>query len=68
MFGKTRPYGAGKPSQKLKVFDMHKNETTVYESISKAALALDVHDRAVSRYLKGTQKKPYKNRYIFTKI
>jgi len=55
-------------SQQIQVLDNTTNQTTVYESISEAAIALDVKQPSLCRYLKGTQVKPYKNRYIFSKI
>lgn len=66
--GQMRVEGAGKPSQKLEVFDNKTNLTTAYESISEAALALYIKPSRISTYLRNNQKKPYKGRYIFKKI
>jgi len=41
---------------------------TIYNSLSEAARALNIADRAISQYFTRNQKKPYKGRYIFTKI
>src|SRR6266705_6051247 len=65
--GQPRPEGSGRPCQAIEVVDIHKNETTVYESMGKAALALGVHIQAIRKYIKGTRKNPFKNRYIITK-
>lgn len=67
-FGKPRPEGAGKPSQKLQVFDRDTNVITLYSSISEAAEALNIDPRRISMYFSRNQVKPYKKRYIFTKI
>jgi hypothetical protein len=44
MFGKSkpRPEGAGRPSQKIEVFDKEKNQTTTYDSTGAAARALNI--------------------------
>jgi group I intron endonuclease len=65
--GQPRPEGAGKPSQKIYVFDKDKNETTVYESISEAAIALNINQSIISLYFSRNQQKPYKGRYTFKK-
>lgn len=67
-FGKPRPEGAGKPYQKLQVFDKDRNVITLYSSISEAAKALNINPRRISMYFSRNQAKPYKKRYIFTKI
>jgi len=67
-FGKPRPEGAGKPSQKLQVFDKDTNVTTLYPSISEAARVLNIDPRRIYMYFSRNQAKPYKKRYIFTKV
>jgi hypothetical protein len=50
------------------------NITTIYNSFSLAAKALNIHPSRIKKYftqgakLLRPQKKPYKGRYIFTKI
>jgi hypothetical protein len=39
-----------------------------YESTREAGRALNIDSSIISRYLRNNQKKPYKGRYIFTKI
>jgi group I intron endonuclease len=65
MFGVPRPEGAGSPSQPIEVVDMEKNETTIYNSMSEAARALNINKSRISTYFSNNQKKPYKGRYIF---
>jgi hypothetical protein len=66
MFGKPRPERAGRPSQKIEVFDNKNNITTLYDSISAAALALDLKPSRITQFLiKNKKKKPYQGRYIF---
>jgi hypothetical protein len=68
MFGKPRPAGAGSPSQHIQVTDLEKDTSTIYNSMSEAAKALNIDVRIMSRYFSNNQKKPYKKRYVFTKI
>ena len=67
MFGKPRPEGAGSPSQKIEVTDIKNNITTKYDSISSAALALNIRKSTISIYFARNQKL-YKNQYIFKKV
>lgn len=57
MFGKPKPAGAGKPVQKVEVFDQETNQTTCYDSISAAAQALGIRYEAIKNYLANNQKK-----------
>jgi group I intron endonuclease len=68
MYGVPKPEGAGKSSVKLQVFDKETNETTIYSSISEAARVLNIEPRRIFMYFSRNQIKPYKNRYVFTKI
>jgi group I intron endonuclease len=68
MFGKARPAGAGSPSQQIEVTDLEEKTTTTYNSISEAAKALNINVGTIRQYFRNNQKKPYKNRYVFTKI
>jgi hypothetical protein len=52
--------GAGQPSQKIEVFDNKTNQTTTYDSMSEAAIALNIKRSIISMYFKNNQQKPYK--------
>jgi len=65
MFGKPRPSGAGKPSQKISVFDKETNITSTFDSFSAAATALGIRYGAIKNYFYKNQQTPYKGRYIF---
>ena len=68
MFGKARAIGAGKPSQKIEVFDIINNQATIYDSIQSASKALNIDQSTISKYLRNNQKSPYKKKYIFKRI
>ena len=68
MFGKPRPEGSGSPSKKIEVIDIVNNKTTSYDSISAAALALNITPFRIFMYFRRNQNKPYKLRYIFKKL
>jgi group I intron endonuclease len=68
MFGKPRPEGSGSPSQPIEVIDIKNNITTRYDSISAAALVLNIKQSRISMYFSRNQNKPYKSRYIFKKL
>jgi len=68
MFGKTKPEGAGKPTQRISVLDVVNNNTFEYDSMSAAARALDIKQSRISMYFARNQLQPYKGRYIFSKI
>ena len=57
MKGKSRAKKAGRPSQKIEVFDNKNNITTRYDSISAAALALNIRPSTISNYLAGNNQK-----------
>ena len=66
MYNKPRPEGAGSPSQAIEVTDSELNQTTTYNSISEAAIALNLSSyKSISTYIKNNQKKPYKGKYTF---
>jgi len=67
-FGKPKPEGAGSSNQKIEVTDLTLNQKTTYDSMSLAALALDIKKSRISMYLKRDQKSPYLGRYIFKKV
>lgn len=67
--GKPRVEGAGKPSQKVEVFDKKTNKTTTYNSISEAARALNLSNhKIITNYILRNQKKLYKGIYFFKKV
>jgi group I intron endonuclease len=67
--GKPRAEGAGKPFQKVEVFDKKTNKTTTYNSISEAARALNLSNhKIITNYILRNQKKPYKGIYTFKKV
>jgi len=69
MFGKPRAEGFGKPSQQIEVTDIKNNTITSYDSINKAAIALNLpNHNIISNYIQRNKKKPYKGRYTFKKI
>lgn len=49
---------------KVEVKDLNTDKVTVYESISKAAEALNIPKGTVGRRVKMNIEKPYKGRYI----
>jgi group I intron endonuclease len=55
-------------SQRLEVFDIKSNQITTYDSVNKAAIALNINGQAISNYFIRNQQKPYKGQYIFKKI
>ncbi|AKQ53318.1 GIY endonuclease (mitochondrion) [Sclerotinia sclerotiorum 1980 UF-70] len=65
MFGKPKPEGSGSPSQQIEVIDLKTNTTTRYDSISAAALALNISRTRISICFNRNQIKPYKSQYIF---
>ena len=52
MFGKPRPEGSGSPSQQIEVIDIKNNITPKYDSISAAALALNIKPSRISMYFR----------------
>jgi hypothetical protein len=55
-------------SIKLEVLDLETNISTTYDSTSEAARALNIAQSRISMYFNRNQIKPYKGRFIFTKI
>jgi group I intron endonuclease len=70
MYDKPKPVGAGtgKPSQAIEVTDIKNDTTSSYDSMSAAAIALNIDTRTISNYFRQNQKKPYKGQYTFKKI
>jgi hypothetical protein len=68
MFAQAKAEGSGSPKQKISVFDNKNNQTTDYDSISAAAIALDIKQSTISSYFARNQKKLYKGRYVFKKV
>jgi len=54
--------------QKIEVFDNDTNQTTYYDSINKAATALNINPSSIVNYFSRNQKKLYKRRYTFKKV
>jgi len=67
--GQAKPEGSGRPCQAIEVIDIKNNLTTQYDSISAAAIALDISSASIRSFLlrSKNRQKPYKNRYIFKK-
>ena len=63
-----RSEGAGKPCQKIEVVDIKNNIKTKYNSISEAALELDIKQSQISLFFRRNQNKPIQGRYIFKKV
>jgi len=57
MFNKSRPEGAGKASQAIEVTDITNDTITSYDSISAAAIALNINIGRISDYFVRNQKK-----------
>jgi len=53
---------------KIEVFDKDTNQTTYYDSINKAARALNINHGIIVYYFARNQTKPYKDRYTFKKV
>jgi group I intron endonuclease len=66
--GRPRTEGAGSPSQAIEVIDNKNNQTTTYDSISAAAIALNLKQSRISMYFANNQQKPYKGIYTFKKV
>ena len=64
-FGKPRPEGAGRLSQKIEVIDIKNNIQTKYDSISDAALTLNIAKSTISKYLARNDQKFYKRHIPF---
>jgi hypothetical protein len=55
-------------AQKIEVTDLELDTKTSYSSIKAAAKALNCRHSTIIGYFRKNQKKPYKKRYVFTKI
>jgi hypothetical protein len=55
-------------SKKIEVTDLELDTKTTYNSINEAARALNLPLSSISKYFTRNQIKPYKKRYVFTKI
>jgi group I intron endonuclease len=66
--GQKKREGSGRPPQAIEVFVLETGNKNTYESTGEAGRALNIDSSTISRYLRNNQKKPYKGRYIFTKI
>ena len=50
---------------KIEVFDKDTNQTTYYNSISEAAIALNCNNTSILYNIKSKKQNPYKGRYVF---
>jgi len=50
---------------KIEVFDKDTNQTTYYNSISEAAIALNCNNTSILYNIKSKKQHPYKGRYVF---
>jgi hypothetical protein len=66
--GKQKIEGSGSPSQAIEVTDIKNNTKTYYNSISAAAIILNIRKSTISNYILHNQKKPYKGIYTFRKV
>ncbi len=66
--GRSRTEGSGKPSQKIEILDIKNNISTIYDSMSAAALDLKIGQSTISKYLARSDKKVYNNQYVFKKL
>jgi group I intron endonuclease len=55
-------------AQQILVTDLELNTKTIYKSIHEASRALNIAQPSISKYFTRNQIKPYKKRYVFTKI
>jgi hypothetical protein len=53
---------------KIEVLDLETNLTTTYDTIGEAARALNISQSSISYNLKSKKQKPYKGRYVFSKL
>ena len=66
--GKIRSKNAGSPFQRIEVLDLLTNKSTEFDSISAAALALNIRSSSISTYFADNRTTPFKKRYLFKKI
>lgn len=66
--GRPRTEGSGKPTQKIEVYDIKNNITKEFDSMSAAALALNIGQSTISKYLARKDQKFFKNQYAFKKL
>ena len=66
--GREKPELSGKAPVKIEVIDVKNNKTTIYDSISAAALALNIGQPTISKYLARKDHKFYKNQFSFKKV
>jgi hypothetical protein len=66
--GRKKPEMSGKVPVKIEVIDIKNNKTTRYDSISAAALALNIGQSTISKYLARKDQKFYKKQFSFKKV
>jgi hypothetical protein len=52
---------------KVEVTDLETNTTIIYNSMTAAAIALNIRVNAISKYFSQNQIKPYRGRYVFVR-
>lgn len=59
-------YAENHPARKkIEVFDLETGTKNTYDSMNKAAKAINCSHQTISEYFKRNQIKPYKGRYVF---
>lgn len=66
--GRKKPEMSGKVPVKIEVVDVLNNKTTRYDSISAAALALNIGQSTISKYLARKDQKFFKKQFSFKKV
>lgn len=66
--GRKKPELSGKAPVKIEVVDIKNNITTRYDSISAAALALNIGQSTISKYLVRKDDKFFKKQFSFKKV
>lgn len=68
LLGRKKPEMSGKVPVKIEVVDIKNNKTTSYDSISAAALALNIGQSTISKYLARKDQKVFKKQFSFKKV
>ena len=68
LIGRKKAEGSGKAPIKVEVVDVINNKITIYNTISAAALDLNIRQTEISRQLIRVGGKPYKNQFLFKKV
>lgn len=68
IYKKIRPFISGSPAQRIEVKDLLTNKSTIYDSMSATAAALDIKQSTISSYFSRNQTSAYKGRFKFYKV